>query len=269
VKSRVLTAIGLIPFVLGAFFCASPWPILLLAWIAVIQCSRELSALLKQSGVLFGLLFTADILLPPLRFYSTLPFELLISIGCVICGIWATYSCTKRIGKLQIGTLFASYWFVGPIYCLTGLHEMTRSGQPWVFANPALMAVVPLWGGDTAAIFVGKAFGRHPLAPKLSPKKTVEGSIANLLACTLVSIPLGMWIGYAWWVSLICGLCAGTFGQLGDLFESFVKRQVGVKDSGNLLPGHGGLLDRIDSILFTAPVVYVVLLLVSPSARPF
>jgi len=124
------------------------------------------------------------------------------------------------------------------------------------------MAIVPLWGGDTAGIFVGKAFGRRLLAPKISPKKTVEGAIANLFACPLVSIPLGLAIGLSWEAGAACGLAAGTFGQLGDLFESYVKRQAGVKDSGSLLPGHGGLLDRVDSLLFTAPIVFAILNLI-------
>lgn len=121
------------------------------------------------------------------------------------------------------------------------------------------MAVVPLWGGDTAAYFVGKSFGKRLLAPKISPKKTIEGGIANVLACLLVASLLGPHLGFVLPISCAVGLAAGVLGQAGDLFESHLKRQAGVKDSGSILPGHGGMLDRIDSILFTAPFVALLL----------
>ena len=123
-----------------------------------------------------------------------------------------------------------------------------------------LLAIVPLWAGDTAAMFAGKAFGKHPLAPKISPKKTLEGGVANLVACMLTAWVLGAWLQIPVVPSLLCGIAAGVFGQLGDLFESWVKRRADLKDSGTLLPGHGGIMDRIDSILFTAPVVSMILL---------
>jgi phosphatidate cytidylyltransferase len=122
------------------------------------------------------------------------------------------------------------------------------------------MAILPLWAGDTAAIFVGRAIGKRLLAPKISPKKTVEGSIANLIACLLAAWGLGAWMGIPAAQSIACGLAAGTLGQAGDLFESWLKRRADLKDSGSILPGHGGVLDRIDSILFTAPAVAMILL---------
>jgi phosphatidate cytidylyltransferase len=121
------------------------------------------------------------------------------------------------------------------------------------------MALAPLWVGDTAAIFVGRAIGKHPLLPKISPKKTVEGAVANLMGCVLAAIALGALLAEPIAVSAAVGLAAGVFGQAGDLFESHIKRRAGVKDSGTILPGHGGLLDRVDSLLFTAPVVVLLL----------
>jgi phosphatidate cytidylyltransferase len=127
------------------------------------------------------------------------------------------------------------------------------------------MSIVPLWGGDTAAIFVGRWIGKHPLAPSISPQKTIEGGVANLLACVLVAVVLGALLAISWPASLACGLVAGVFGQAGDLFESALKRRAGLKDSGALLPGHGGLLDRIDSILFTATPVLAILSYTPPT----
>jgi phosphatidate cytidylyltransferase len=155
----------------------------------------------------------------------------------------------------------ASGWVAGPLAALVALHHLGDSETLWRFATPVLLPMAPLWAGDTAAIFAGKAFGRRKLWPALSPKKTWEGAAANFLACIVVAIPLAMWIGYAWPVGLACGAAAGILGQYGDLFESWVKRQAGLKDSGTLLPGHGGILDRIDSLLFTAPAVALILFL--------
>ena len=122
------------------------------------------------------------------------------------------------------------------------------------------MALVPVWAGDIAAIFAGKAFGKHPLAPKISPKKTVEGSVANLLAAVATAWLLGRFLGLSDARSLGAGVAVGILGQAGDLFESWLKRRADVKDSGTLLPGHGGVLDRIDSVLFAAPAVALILL---------
>jgi CDP-diglyceride synthetase len=124
-------------------------------------------------------------------------------------------------------------------------------GALWV-----LWLLAMLWLGDSGAYFVGRAIGRRKLAPTLSPTKTVEGSLANLALCVLVGwqggVALGLPLGWA----IAGGLGVGVLGQLGDLFESALKRAVGVKDFGGILPGHGGVLDRFDSFLFSAPWVW-------------
>lgn len=116
-----------------------------------------------------------------------------------------------------------------------------------------------LWMGDSAAYFVGKAIGRHRIAAALSPAKTLEGFVANLVLCVVVGWLGGVWLGISPAWALLCGLGVGVLGQLGDLFESALKRAVGVKDMGGLLPGHGGVLDRFDSFLFSAPWMWGIL----------
>ncbi len=112
---------------------------------------------------------------------------------------------------------------------------------------------------DTCAYYVGINFGRHKLWPRVSPKKSAEGSFGSLVGCLVFSVFLGLWLGVAaWWHFALLGLLINVFTQLGDLFESSLKRAVNVKDSGCLLPGHGGFLDRIDSILFALPAFAVV-----------
>src|SRR5262245_1902704 len=114
-----------------------------------------------------------------------------------------------------------------------------------------------IWAGDTAAYYCGRAFGRHLLAPKVSPKKTVEGSIAGLAGSMVAGALAGRWLLGEPWLSLLgVSAAAAIAGQVGDLAESVLKRSAGVKDSSSILPGHGGILDRLDSLFFAVPVFY-------------
>jgi phosphatidate cytidylyltransferase len=115
------------------------------------------------------------------------------------------------------------------------------------------------WVCDSSAFFVGGRFGRTPLAPSISPKKSVEGAVAGLIAPALVGPLLGMALGLPPLVCAGYGLTIAAATIVGDLVESFIKRQTGVKDSGVLIPGHGGLLDRMDSLLFCAPLAVLYL----------
>lgn len=115
-----------------------------------------------------------------------------------------------------------------------------------------------IWAGDSAAYYGGRALGRHPLAPGVSPKKTVEGAIAGLIASIAAGTAMGVWrLSTPSWPAM-AAVCAATAiaGQIGDLAESALKRSAGVKDSSSILPGHGGILDRLDSLLFAAPVFF-------------
>lgn len=266
-KQRVITALLLIPPVLAALFAASPWPIAILGLVAILLGALEIQKMLDSDYVLMGAIaFTAVAVMSAngveMPKISATGLALLSAVG-YLSSAWEVRAKANR--KRRVINLTPAGWIVGPILALLCLHNLGASGSTgmWKFATPVLLAIVPLWGGDTAAIFAGKAFGKHPLAPKISPKKTWEGSIANLLACILVAVPLAIWIGYSWPIGIACGLIAGILGQAGDLFESYVKRAAGLKDSGTLLPGHGGIMDRIDSILFTAPAVALLLTLVS------
>lgn len=120
-----------------------------------------------------------------------------------------------------------------------------------------VMAAVAL--SDTAAYYVGTHFGHHKLWPRVSPKKSSEGAVGSLVVCVLFCAIYGAIFGKTGWFSFaLLGVAVNAFAQLGDLFESALKRSVGVKDSGTLLPGHGGILDRADSLLFAMPMVAVV-----------
>jgi phosphatidate cytidylyltransferase len=128
-----------------------------------------------------------------------------------------------------------------------------------------LFALVITWVGDTFAYFVGRAVGKHPLAPLLSPKKTWEGTLASFLGSLLVAAVFGHWLSAPLPHLLAMAAAGNVAGQAGDLLESAYKRSAGVKDSGGLLPGHGGVLDRIDALILAIPVVwYYWVLIYSP-----
>ena len=146
----------------------------------------------------------------------------------------------------------ASLVAVGMVYCCVLLGFIV-----WLPGNAVLVLMGTIWAGDAAAYYAGRALGRHKLAPTISPNKTVEGSIAGLAGSIVAGILLGSWLLQRQISFLVlASLATAVAGQLGDLAESALKRSSGVKDSSSLLPGHGGMLDRLDSLMFAAPVFY-------------
>ena len=138
-----------------------------------------------------------------------------------------------------------------PLSFAVRLHGLGKEG-PWLL----LLALVITWAGDTVAYFVGRAIGKHPLAAQLSPKKTWEGSIAGFAGSLLVAVAFQRWLSAPLPHLLAMAGVGNIAGQAGDLLESAYKRSAGVKDSGGLLPGHGGVLDRIDALILAIPVVW-------------
>jgi phosphatidate cytidylyltransferase len=125
-------------------------------------------------------------------------------------------------------------------------------------AHLVLLLVGTTWAGESAALLVGSVVGRHPLAPVISPRKTVEGAVGQLVASIIAAFVLGAWLLPQWSVgaTVLTGAVLGVLGQIGDLAESVIKRSVGAKDTGGLIPGHGGVLDRLDGLLFNAPALF-------------
>lgn len=156
-------------------------------------------------------------------------------------------------GALYIGWLLS---YLIALRLEPGTVAFPNAGRDFVF-----LALFTTFGSDTAAYFVGKAIGRHKLAPQISPGKTWEGAIAGVFGAIIVTLLFTFnspWqLPLSWWQAILLGLAISVFGQLGDLVESLLKRNCGVKDSGTLMPGHGGLLDRMDSVVFAGVVVYL------------
>lgn len=210
-------------------------------WLQVVLRPREPGEGVLYSGPI------QFVFLSGLRVEEILFFFLL---GVAAISLWTKRPLVEALpaaGISSSGLLFVAL----PLSYAIRLHGLGRTG-PWIL----LFALVITWIGDTAAYFVGRAIGKHPLAPKLSPKKTWEGTVASMAGALLLG----------WWLSsrvnvptpIVLGLAAAgnVAGQIGDLFESAFKRSAGVKDSGSILPGHGGMLDRIDALILTIPVVW-------------
>lgn len=138
---------------------------------------------------------------------------------------------------------------------ISALWLQNRSMQPgsWFGWNLALVSLPCLWAGDSMAYFVGRFSGRHKMAPTISPGKTWEGAGANFIGSVVCAALFGVGCGVPLWIGATCGAIGSVAGQAGDLLESKLKRSAILKDSGDLLPGHGGVLDRIDSMLLAVP----------------
>lgn len=182
---------------------------------------------------------------------------LLTTIGCVfwLYALWRVFRFAQAPLEHDRSSTLLVYGLMVLVPCWAGLVQLHGRGPSGPVA--VLLLLVLVWAADTGAYFAGRRLGRHKLAPKVSPGKTLEGVWGGLLAATigalLGSVQLG--ISVAGLIPFLM-LCLATVGVsvLGDLFESMVKRQRGVKDSGSLLPGHGGILDRIDSLTAAAPL---------------
>ncbi len=274
-KSRVITAVWGLPLIIAAVWFDEPLPwftLLVAAWAAVaVYEFYHLAAGaqhpgLPWAGVVLTLAFVAS---AEPRVQSLLPSEL--GQGAAVLLIVAAATVLPLIWLLRGGDRSGTFnrwaWTLADIAYIGGLSSFlvgTRGladGRNWLF-----LALLCTFASDTAAYFYGRAFGRHKLAPAISPGKTREGAIAGLvgaMAVSLVFVPqsyfgaanaLGLPLSF--WSAPVLGLLVSLFGQLGDLVESLFKRNMGAKDSGHLLPGHGGALDRLDSVVFAGVVVY-------------
>jgi phosphatidate cytidylyltransferase len=171
--------------------------------------------------------------------------------------IWLAGKPETRTLRAVLAVLLMSLWVGAPLAHL-GLFPSSRYGVVLI-----LIAVVGPWISDSGAYFAGRIFGKHLMFPTLSPKKTVEGGVGGLLLTILVVAPISyQLVDFSPAKALLVGAVVSISSQAGDLFESSLKRILDVKDLGTFLPGHGGVLDRVDSLLFTAPAVYFVSLLV-------
>jgi len=256
---RVVTALVVLPVILAALFVGPPLLVVILTAVVLAQGLRELFALLETRGLrpmrLTGLLLAAVIFLE-----QTYPAWSGAPIWPAL-GMLLFVATLRRKGDLAqavpsaAATLLAATYLGALGGAIAGLRLLEPQAEgAWRVA--LLLAVIIF--ADTSAFFVGHAVGRHRLAPRVSPSKTVEGAF-GALAGGVVGALVVRWAGFSGLsvtAAVVLGAGVAAMGIVGDLFESLLKRWAGVKDSGGLFPGHGGVLDRLDGLLFGAPVLY-------------
>jgi phosphatidate cytidylyltransferase len=248
---RILTAAALIPIAAYAVFWAGPWTFLAILGTVACLCYREYDGIAAgfgsgapgPLGYAFGvwlLLWPGDIGLP-------------LTVAALIALAWGLRNnlseSLPRAGLLILGVVY----IFGSWRCAIFLRDQSHH---WL-----MYGLVLNWVGDIGAYYVGRRFGRHKMAPQVSPNKSWEGAAASVVTSIVLAggYLLRAVPGVPVWHVVLLTAAANAAGQLGDLAESAMKRGAGVKDSGAILPGHGGFLDRVDSTLFALPVIYAYL----------
>ena len=253
---RVLTALILVPIVVYVVLWANLWIFLAVLFSVAFLCYREYDGIAAAYG--FGAPGLAGAAAGYLLFAWRGDAWLYLTIVAILA-----LAVVMRMEDLAKALPRAALLFIGVVYvfgcwkCAIPLREINPH---WLMYGLMLN-----WVGDTGAYFVGRNFGKHKMAPRVSPKKSWEGAVASVVTSVLVGgayllrFVSGVTIPHAIGITI----AANVAGQIGDLAESAMKRGAGVKDSGTILPGHGGFLDRVDSTLFTLPAVYGYLLLIA------
>jgi phosphatidate cytidylyltransferase len=260
-KHRVVTAAVGLPIIVLAIWFGDPWP-----WFTILIAAAALAGTYefyrianfdrREPLLYLGLLWTLALVVSPHYtnpdlLPAVITATMLVFLICLLLRpsrekAFRDWAWTIT-GALYVGWML-SYWLR-----LRGLDY----GRDWVY-----LAMLTTFANDTSAYFVGRARGKHRLAPAISPAKTWEGAIAGLasaiLAAMVVAVILGLISSFTfkYWQIILLGFLVSLFAQLGDLVESLLKRNMGVKEAGNLLPGHGGILDRFDSLIFVGAVIY-------------
>ena len=270
---RILTAVVLIAAVVGLVFLGPLWSIALFAAVVSGLAVHEYRGLTQMKGISIPSWWLAASVIA--LFFFTLPGknpELQLPVVSLMSFILMTWSGFRAsLERVLMDTALGLFALVYCVYPLT-LLPLIKAHEDGT--GLLLFLFVCVWAGDIFALYVGKNFGKRKLAPRLSPNKTWEGSLASVLGsvgCGMGLYYLGqrlaltrdftaLHIAIPAWQMVVLAVLLNIAAQLGDLLESAIKRGAGVKDSGTLLPGHGGVLDRIDALLLAAPVLWYVLL---------
>jgi phosphatidate cytidylyltransferase len=261
--ARLISVLIMLPIVLAVVVYARPLHFLLALGLVGTLCLHEYFQLTRKMGFHSQpLLGYAAFWVLLIGFYSDrVPQAAVIAVvflACFLAAMWQRDSLRESVNGMMSSLLGICYltFFLYPALPVR-FHFGNQLGLHWFLI---LLAVI--WVGDTASLFVGRSLGRTLFAPNISPKKTNEGAVGGLLAGVLAGVLLQhfLFTELPLFHVTAVALLLGMFGQLGDLAESMLKRAAEVKDSSHLIPGHGGILDRVDSLLFAFPVLYVYLL---------
>lgn len=266
-KSNVMIRV-LLGFIIGiiSFTCLvrGGYPLMLLLLVFMFIGTKEYVEILKHKGFFpnFTFILLVNTLIVVLVACKLTAFIVPVMIFSTILAFMVVLFKGKQpyIANVATNVLGVAYLSL-PCYIIL-IRQLNYAGRGFLSLplNDGLGFLILLFfavlGTDVGAFFIGKNFGKHLLSPIISPKKTIEGAIGGALFAIIFALVVGYFIDLAWYHSLIVAILITVFAQLGDLAESMLKRDAGVKDSGNSLPGHGGFMDRSDSYMFTAAVAY-------------
>jgi len=268
---RTLTATVGIPVVVAAVWFGAPWLTILVAVLAV-QGVRELYRL-RPKGMpplpaALGVIWTIFLVVGAQSSSSLSSFlaisGIILAVGAFLCLLWliAYYTSGRPLtaflyllaGPVYVGFLLAHSLALREIG--DSIADSSQAGRDWL-----LLTILIVFATDTGAYLSGRAFGSRPLAPVISPNKTWEGAAGGFFFAVVVAIVVGYALDLATprWQQIVIGASVGVISQLGDLFESRLKRLSNVRDAGSIIPGHGGVLDRLDSVVVSIPLVYYLL----------
>lgn len=262
--TRVLSGAVLLIIAIAVVWFAPPLVFLVVAEALLVLACLELAGLARASGLRLPLGVStlaaslACVSFAPIALsrLATLSIDVVLLLSLLVTGTMALFAW--RGGHDAVASVSAA--FLPALYLGLPLGSMVAIREVW--GREALFLVmVTVFVSDSAQYYSGRAFGRRPLAPAISPKKTVEGAIGGFVFGALALAVIGIWWlpGMPLAFRALLGVVVVALGIAGDLFESMLKRSAGVKDSSGLIPGHGGILDRIDALLFAAPIYYIVL----------
>jgi phosphatidate cytidylyltransferase len=258
---RLLTAVVFVPFLLALLFVGPAWGFYALVAFASAVGASELFAMTHPGdrvaqgiGVVLTLLVSATVYFFTQDARFLLAALLVVPVVGVLLPLW-------RLGEIETAGLrvmsnVAAPLYIGGLFATIGLlrRDMGGDGPRWV-----VMTLTFAWLADTGGYFAGRFFGKTKLYEKVSPKKTREGFYGSLAGAALGGVVASLWYlpSIPLQHSIPLAIFAGALGQMGDLVESLLKRSTGIKDSGWIVPGHGGLLDRVDALLIVSPIVYL------------
>jgi phosphatidate cytidylyltransferase len=261
---RILVAVTAIPIILAATYFGRYYFLLFVLVIALISY-YEFSQMVKSKEIYnnFTLGFVSVLFLVVntyFKFYDILTVLLLITVTLSVFELFRNKnSAILNLGVTILGILYIGLFSSTIIY----LREFFKIPAENYFQGGFLIISIlaSIWICDSAAYYVGSSFGKHKLFPRVSPKKSWEGAIAGFIfaVLTLIAAKLIILDFLSWYSVIGIGIIIGTFGQIGDLIESLFKRDAGVKDSSALVPGHGGVFDRFDSLIFSSPIILLLL----------
>ena len=270
---RILTAIVLITLVAALIFFGKMWMVTIAAALVAGLAAMEFRGFAEAGGCPIPLWWAVSAVF--LFFLATFyrPVDTISVVAFVTLVLFAVAAFRMSLERVLWQTAVGLLMLVYTAYPLTLIPQILNEENGTALL---LFLFICVWSGDIAALYIGKRFGKRKFAPRLSPNKTWEGAIASIVASCLFGmslILLGDWLtqqnssftklhtSEPWWVFLILAAVLNAAAQFGDLLESALKRGAGVKDSGTMLPGHGGMLDRIDALLVAAPVLWFVIVL--------